>query len=152
MKVFRRLFIDFKDPSLALLLERRFPQLLGDRLITAVELSDPEACAALGYSPVMIRETIREAAQRVEKVPVGKVFDWKRLYRYGLAVLVLTLLVGSVALGAFCVRAVMSDRTAKHGTYELGDVASIWFERQHPLEECVLAALRPAGGAGTDEP
>ena len=41
-----------------LMLERKFPALLGDRLITAVELSDPEEAAKLGYSPAMIRETI----------------------------------------------------------------------------------------------
>src|ERR1700722_5144996 len=35
-----RLFREFRDAALALVLERRFPQVLGDRLITAVELSD----------------------------------------------------------------------------------------------------------------
>ena len=60
----RRLIRQFRDSAFALLLERKFPALLGDRLITAVELSDPEAAAALGYSPAMIRETINEAARR----------------------------------------------------------------------------------------
>src|SRR5262245_59680113 len=35
-----RVFRDFSYPSLALVLERRFPDVLGDRLITAVELAD----------------------------------------------------------------------------------------------------------------
>ena len=65
---------------MALVLEKRFPDILGDRLITAVELSDPEAAAAFGYSPALVRETIHEAADRVDQVPVSEVFDWKRLY------------------------------------------------------------------------
>src|SRR4029077_6826564 len=40
-KVFLRLFREFRDDAVALVLERRFPRELGDRLITAVELADP---------------------------------------------------------------------------------------------------------------
>src|SRR5437660_6851779 len=40
-KVLVRLLREFRDGSLALVLEHRFPALLGDRLITAVELADP---------------------------------------------------------------------------------------------------------------
>src|SRR5262245_57862350 len=49
--VAKRLLYDFSDPALALVLERRFPDLLGDRLITAVELADVCSAAKLGYSP-----------------------------------------------------------------------------------------------------
>src|SRR6516225_8981187 len=47
LKVLTRLFREFRDPALALVLERRFPHQLGDRLITAVELSDPDKAAEL---------------------------------------------------------------------------------------------------------
>jgi hypothetical protein len=124
-KVVRRLFIEFRDAALALLLERRFPKLLGDRLITAVELSDPEACAPLGFSPAMVRQTIDEAAERVEKVPVREVFDWGRLFRFGLVAFLLTVVAGGVALGAFC----MFGKTAKHGYYKFRNMTAIWFER-----------------------
>ncbi len=124
-KVVRRLFKEFKDAALALLLERRFPDLLGDRLITAVELSDPDACAALGFSPAMIRETIHEAAERVEKVPVREVFDWRRLILRGLAVVLLTVVAAGAAFGGFALFA----KTARHGVYQFRNIAAIWFER-----------------------
>src|SRR5262245_1178835 len=39
-KIVRRLLVDFSPSALALVLERRFHDVLGDRLITAVELAD----------------------------------------------------------------------------------------------------------------
>src|SRR5262249_27296129 len=86
-----RLWRESRDAALALVLERRFPKLLGDRLITAVELSDPKAAADLGYSRVMVEETIRDAAARVDQLPVREVFDWGRLIRRGVPVVLLTL-------------------------------------------------------------
>ncbi len=53
LKIVTRLITDFSDAAVAIVLERRFPGLLGDRLITAVELSDPTRTAeidAIGYS------------------------------------------------------------------------------------------------------
>jgi hypothetical protein len=76
LTVLTRLFREFRDSALALVLERRFPGLLGDRLITAVELSDTRRAAAQGYSVAMIEQTVQEAAERVEKVPLNEVFDW----------------------------------------------------------------------------
>src|ERR1022692_2760252 len=40
-KVLLRITREFSDPAIALVLERRFPDALGDRLITAVEMADP---------------------------------------------------------------------------------------------------------------
>ena len=53
---------EFSYPSLALVLEKRFPG-LGDRLITAVELADVRRAAAFGYSPELIQQTIAEARE-----------------------------------------------------------------------------------------
>src|SRR5437870_1999049 len=39
-RIVRRLTKELSYPALALVLERRYPKLLGDRLITAVELAD----------------------------------------------------------------------------------------------------------------
>ncbi|HEX5269538.1 MAG TPA: MFS transporter, partial [Gemmataceae bacterium] len=93
-----RLTRDFSDPALALVLERRFPKVLGDRLITAVELANPKEAARLGYSEVMIEQTIHQAAELVGTVPVREVFDWRRMVRYYLGVLVST--VGLYLLAA----------------------------------------------------
>src|SRR5207248_5377159 len=87
VKVVLRLTREFREAALALVLERRFPQLLGDRLITAVELDDPANAEKYGYSQPMVDETIREAARLVEQVPLGQVFDWDRLRRLARRVL-----------------------------------------------------------------
>lgn len=99
-KVVFRLAREFSDTSVALLLERRFPRELGDRLITAVELADPGLAEKYGYSAPLVEKTIAEAAERVERLPVTDVFDWARLRRIfwlcGLATLGLYVLVGIV--------------------------------------------------------
>jgi hypothetical protein len=77
--ILRRLFTEFSYRSLALVLERRFPRELGDRLISAVELARPGLAQKYGYSQAMVDHTIRSAAERVQAVPVRKVFNWGRL-------------------------------------------------------------------------
>ena len=57
-KIVLRLTRDFSDSSLALVLEKRYPQILGDRLITAVQLADLEWARKYGYSTDMIKKTI----------------------------------------------------------------------------------------------
>src|SRR5262249_32179710 len=52
--VVKRLVYEFRPAALALVLERRYPDLLEDRLITAVELSDPKRAAEFGYSEAMV--------------------------------------------------------------------------------------------------
>jgi len=106
-KVFFRLFREFSDQSVALLLEKRFPRQLGDRLITAVELADPRSSERYGFSADMIQKTIVEAADRVEQVPVSKVFNWGRLYKLGAAaglatvgMYIVMMIVGMVVIAA----------------------------------------------------
>ena len=67
-----RLFGEFSDQRMALLLERRFPLELRDRLITAVELADPKLAKKYGYSYPLVAKTIHAAAQRVESLPVRR--------------------------------------------------------------------------------
>lgn len=134
-KILLRLFKEFREPTLAMVLEQRFPELLGDRLITAVELSDPEKAAELGYSPSMVRQTIHEAAERVDQIPVGDVLDWRRLVKQGAWIGVLTLLLGGAATGGFAALASMNQgKSAMAGVHQFGDVLSIWFERNVMLK------------------
>jgi hypothetical protein len=138
VKVIVRLFIDFTDAAVAIVLERRFPRQLGDRLITAVELSDPQEAAAHGYSADMVRETIHEAADRVGQVPVKEVFDWKRLVAravlFGVLTLGLYLLAGA---GFSAVRAVYGESPAAAGFADLNETSTIWVERNVLLRNTI---------------
>jgi hypothetical protein len=114
-KVLYRLLATFNEPALALVLERRFPGVLGDRLVTAVELADPGIAERYGYSEALIEETTRTAAQRVTGLPLGPVFNRGRLLFRGAvaSALLLTVIL-------FAVRAT--------------NAAAIWFERDVLLQ------------------
>jgi hypothetical protein len=131
VKVILRLTREFRNAALALVLERRFPQLLGDRLITAVELADPKMAQKYGYSQAMIDLTVQQAAEQVGKVPVQEAFNWKRLQRYGWTVAGLTLgLYALMGIGyALC--------GGRAGDYvqHFNNVASIWCERNLLLDD-----------------
>jgi hypothetical protein len=113
--------------SLALVLEKRFPKVLGDRLITAIEMADVEKAAQQGYSADLVRHTITEARERIAQVNVDSVFNWRRLWIKGI-VLVLVSVVGLVvALGAHTLSNKMFDGPRAGNKFL--DVASIWGER-----------------------
>lgn len=80
-KMIIRLTRDFSQSSLALILEKRFPAILGDRLITAVQLSDMDKAKAYGYSTQMIEKTVADVRNRMNEIPVEQAFNWKRLRR-----------------------------------------------------------------------
>jgi hypothetical protein len=126
-KIVRRLLVEFRPPALALLLERRFPEQLGDRLITAVELADLERAADQGYSRAMIEHTVRDAVRRVESVPVHEVFNWARLRRLGAWLAGLTL--GVLLLVGVGYSAVTRTNPVTDFAVRFKDVAAIWFER-----------------------
>ena len=119
-----RLARRFSDPEIALLLERRFPEELGDRLITAVELADEEKAARHGYSLALVRRTTAEAAERVAGLPVARVFDWGRLRRRA-ALLAVAALAPPLAFGA----------AALLGGSHVADRAAIWAERNALLRD-----------------
>ena len=83
------------------MLEKRYPKILGDRLITAVQLSDLEWAKKYGYSTQMIQKTINDVRQRIDEVPVREVFNWKRLWVHAGVFLGLT--VGLFALSGTAV-------------------------------------------------
>jgi hypothetical protein len=95
-------------------------------LITAVEMADPRKAERYGYSQPMIDLTVRAAAEQVDRLDVAQVFDWRRLRRYAVTVVVCTLGIYLLLGSVYCLAA----RT-RVGDYLGGsaNVASIWFER-----------------------
>ena len=126
-RIVRRMNREFSYPALALVLEKRFPKLLGDRLITAVELADVTKAAGYGYSADMIRETIAEAREAVGKVPVSEVFNWHRLR-------VKAWLLAASALGGLAVCYGLFAATSGTASpfafaWRFADTATLWGER-----------------------
>jgi hypothetical protein len=137
-RVALRLARDFRERALALVLERRFPKLLGDRLITAVELADPREAARNGYSQAMLEQTIHEAAVQVDKLPLGEVFDWMRLVRGAVRVAVLTVGLYAVAVGVFGFEWLDGGSGwSTGGPARLRDTGSLWFERNVLLRNVI---------------
>jgi hypothetical protein len=130
-KMLFRLTREFSDPALALVLERRFPKELGDRLITAVELADPKVAEKYGFSKTMIENTIQDAADRVEKVPVTNVFDWARLRMLGLWCFLLTVgMYLAVGVGTCAYNAMVTNTgSPTEFFWNFNDTATIWTER-----------------------
>ncbi|MBY0231716.1 MAG: hypothetical protein K2W96_20715 [Gemmataceae bacterium] len=136
--IIARLVVQFSDIAVALVLEKRFPTLLGDRLITAVELNDPQEAAKHGYSAAMVQQTIDEAAQQVEKVPVKEAFDWGRLFKRGAFILAGTVGLYLLAAAGFAVaRAASREGSPMEGVSDLNDVSATWVERNIFLQNTI---------------
>lgn len=103
-----RLVRRFRARALALVLERRFPE-LNDRLITAVELAEGSRHPS-GLSAAMLARTAGEAAELVRRLELREVFNVRPLARaIGLAAVLV------VSIAAFGLAA--------------GEVFSTWFHR-----------------------
>ena len=87
-----RLLRSLRARGLALVLERRFPE-LDDRLITAVEAADDAEQSASPITTAMLRQTIIEAARTASRLDLGGVFDKKPIRR---AILMASVLVASI--------------------------------------------------------
>lgn len=95
--VIGRLWHNFGRKLLALVVERRFPQ-LGDRLITAIELQDSPQTESSPLATAMWRRTASEAAATIRGIDLSQVFDPRPLRR---AVTIAGVLLASViAIGA----------------------------------------------------
>ncbi len=136
-KMVLRLTREFSDAAVALVLERRFPRELGDRLITAVEMADPKQAAALGYSQAMVEKTIQDAGERVERLPVAEVFDWRRLRQQWLLAGMLTIgmfiLVAAASIAIGMAAEMLASPLEFFGRF--GDTAAIWTERNIFLQD-----------------
>jgi hypothetical protein len=136
-KVALRWMREFNDRSLALVLERRFPNELGDRLITAVELANPKLAAHYGYSQAMVEETIRGAVDRIDRLPVAGVFNWGRLVWWWVFVALAT--VGMLLLVAVSATIIgMATGTLSSPmefSWRFADVSAIWTERNVLMQD-----------------
>lgn len=122
----------FSYSSLALVLEKRHPELLGDRLITAVELADVGQARDHGFSADMVRQTIADARERVDKVPVEDVFNWDRLRVKGY--LLAAKIFGTFVL-VFGIYALWTQSPSVRGfSSSFGDVSLTWAERNLLLQ------------------
>lgn len=79
--------------SLALLLERQFPQ-LDDRLITAIELGSSSASTETPLYQSMLSRTVREASQIMESLDLSRLFDFTPLRQAVVAAVVMLVSVG----------------------------------------------------------
>jgi hypothetical protein len=130
-RIARRVNKDFSYSALALVLERKFPKVLGDRLITAVEMADVEAMGRFGYSKDMIRATIAEARERVGKVPVNEVFNWRRLWVMGFLAVGLLFCTVAFSYGSYFI-ATGSASPVRFG-WKFAHVTGIFAERNVAL-------------------
>jgi hypothetical protein len=132
-RIVYRLTKELSYPALALVLERRFPALLGDRLITAVELADIDAAAKYGYSREMIAATIAEANERVGKVPVKDVFNWHRLWVMGY---IAAGLLAALVVVAFAFQALgTGSASPQRFGWRFAHTTGIFFERNVLLQD-----------------
>ena len=129
-----KLFADTSRRSLALAVERRFPDLRG-RLVLAVERADP--AIPRGESPftaALADRAAADAAARVHALPPGDLFDPVPLRRVLLLALGLT--AGTVAFGLWRTDAV------RRLTEAYVDLAEVYRVRETALR---VAALLPPG-------
>jgi hypothetical protein len=130
-KVVLRLTRDFSDSALALVLERRYPKILGDRLISAVQLADLEWSAKYGYSTEMIKKTIDDVRARVDEIPVKNVFNWRRLWVQ--AGIFLAITVGLFLLSGVAICAATSTSPGAF-VHDFKDTSAILAERDLLLQ------------------
>jgi len=100
-----RLFRGFRTKALALVLERRFPE-LDDRLVTAVEAAEGLAETDSPVTSAMLQKTLADVSHVIKRLDLGSVFDSKPLRR---AAMIAVGLVSSV-LGLMVVDSAAMER------------------------------------------
>ena len=101
-RVVARMLRDFHFEALALVLERRFPQ-LNDRLITSVQLAKPSAHYP-ELTADMLHRTVDEVGAMATALPLREVFDFRPLKTVVAAVVLLIASIAGFAMlfpGAF---------------------------------------------------
>lgn len=95
-----RLLVRLHDRSLALLIERNYPE-LNNELITAVELSGPvvEGVSNLRAHQMMLERVHRSVSERIAIVRPNELFDWQPLWAAGVAVCLGVTLTAIAGLG-----------------------------------------------------
>lgn len=92
-----RLFRSFRSKALALVLERRFPQ-LDDRLVTAVEFSEAVEVPGSELSRALLQRTIDDAVRAIKQINLDEVFNPRPLRRAFTFAVVLIVSIGGLGL------------------------------------------------------
>ncbi|MDC0261804.1 hypothetical protein OAK47_01140 [Planctomycetaceae bacterium] len=129
-QVFLRLLKSKKAQSLAMILERRFPE-LNDRLITAVEMNSESSAHHTPLSQAMLDHTIEDVSHSASQLELSDVFDWKPLIRGWAIAVVLVFGVGTVAAAM--------PQTFARWSRAFVYFDSIYWMRQTSLDVVVLA-------------
>ena len=95
--IIARLLRRLRSRALALVLEKRFPE-LDDRLITAVEISESSAGDSPSLSSAMQRQTLRDAAATATALDINNVFDRRPLNRALFAAVLLAVSVAGFSI------------------------------------------------------
>lgn len=86
----------FRGRALALVLERRFPE-LDDRLVTAVELAESHDSGQSELTEAMLNRTIDQAVEASKRINMRDVFDRRPLQRAVLAAAFMVASIGGLA-------------------------------------------------------
>ncbi|MBI1312985.1 hypothetical protein GC176_16975 [bacterium] len=126
-----RVLRGFRAKALALVLERRFPE-LNDRLVTAVELAENgDDSAKNPLAAAMLRQTIADAVEATRKLDLTSVFDRKPLQRAVTAAAVLIASIGGLA--------VASNSTIQTWKSSFLDLNDEYWNREYGLTVRVVA-------------
>ena len=93
-----RLLNSFRAKALALVLERRFPE-LNDRLVTAVELAEATKTDN-ELTRAMLNRTVDDVVAATQKLDVSRVFDKKPIRRAIVLAALLIASIGGLAVGS----------------------------------------------------
>lgn len=125
-----RVFRAFRLKALALVLERRFPQ-LDDRLVTAVELAAGKADGNSALSRAMMQKTIGDVAREASQLNLDDVFNPQPLRRALTGAVVLFASIGGLALVNSTALATWKD--------SFWDLDAQYWQRQFALNVKVIA-------------
>ena len=126
-----RVLRGFRSKALALVLERRFPE-LNDRLVTAVELAENgDDSAKNPLAAAMLRQTVADAVEATRKLDLTSVFDRKPLQRAVTAAAVLIASIGGLA--------VASNSTIQTWKSSFLDLNDEYWNREYGLTVRVVA-------------
>ncbi len=95
--IFQRMFRTYRERDLALVLERRFPE-LNDGLITAVELPQSAAGSVPPLTQAMLARTVQAVAEAVRKLPMESVFAMRPLRRAVISATVAVISLGGLGV------------------------------------------------------
>lgn len=125
-----RLLRSYRTKALALVLERRFPE-LDDRLVTAVELCETHAANQGKLSVAMAGRTIDDAVKATRNLDLSSVFDRAPLQR--------ALVAAAIALASIGGLAVASNSTLRTWKDSFIDLDAEYWRRETGLLVRVIA-------------